>query len=103
VGNVSKNYVTQFLNYVPSGSIAKVILFGNKNRKMKTIELKTNIMCGSCIAKVTPVLNEVVGENNWKVDIQNPKKILTLTSDDANENEVIQALQKIGYKAEELA
>jgi copper chaperone CopZ len=103
VGNVSKNYVTQFLNYVPSGSIAKVILLGNKNRKMKTIELKTNIMCGSCIAKVTPVLNEVVGENNWKVDIQNPKKILTLTSNDANENEVIQALQKIGYKAEELA
>jgi copper chaperone CopZ len=103
VGNVSKNYVTQFLNYVPSVSIAKVILFGNKSRKMKTIELKTNIMCGSCIAKVTPVLNEVVGENNWKVDIQNPKKILTLTSNDANENEVIQALQKIGYKAEELA
>jgi copper chaperone CopZ len=103
VGNVSKNYVTQFLNYVPLGSIAKVILFGNKNIKMKTIELKTNIMCGSCIAKVTPVLNEVVGENNWKVDIQNPKKILTLTSDDANENAVIKALQKIGYKAEELA
>lgn len=70
---------------------------------MKTIELKTNIMCGSCIAKVTPVLNEVVGENNWRVDIQNPKKILTLTTDDGDKNEVIKALQKIGYKAEELA
>ena len=41
---------------------------------MKTIQLKTNIMCGSCIQKVTPVLNEKLGENNWKVDTQNPKK-----------------------------
>jgi copper chaperone len=70
---------------------------------MKAIELKTNIMCGSCIAKVTPVLNEIVGENNWKVDIQNPKKILTLTTDDAGKNEVIKSLIKVGYKAEELA
>ena len=67
------------------------------------IELKTNIMCGSCIAKVTPVLNEIVGENNWKVDTQNPKKILTLTNDDVDKNDVINALQKVGYKAEELA
>jgi copper chaperone len=67
------------------------------------IELKTNIMCGSCIAKVTPVLNEMVGENNWKVDTQNPKKILTLTNDDVDKNDVINALQKVGYKAEELA
>lgn len=70
---------------------------------MKTIELKTNIMCGSCIAKVTPVLNEAAGDNNWKVDTQNPKKILTLTSDTIDKDEVIKALQKIGYKAEELA
>ena len=27
---------------------------------MKTIEVKTNIMCGSCVAKVTPTLNEEV-------------------------------------------
>ena len=45
---------------------------------MKTIELKTNIMCGSCVAKVTPSLNEVAGAANWKVDTQNPKKILTV-------------------------
>ena len=60
-------------------------------------------MCGSCIAKVIPVLNEIVGENNWKVDTQDPKKILTLTNDDVDKSEVINALQKIGYKAEELA
>ncbi|MEO8852335.1 MAG: heavy-metal-associated domain-containing protein [Ginsengibacter sp.] len=69
---------------------------------MKTIELKTNIMCGNCIAKVTPELNKVAGETNWKVDIQNPKKLLTVTSDKVNEDEVIKAVEKAGYKAERL-
>ena len=68
--------------------------------KMKTIELKTNIMCGSCVAKVTPSLNEAVGEKNWKVDTQNPKKILTVTTDSIDESEVIKAVEKAGYKAE---
>lgn len=69
---------------------------------MKTIELKTNIMCGSCVAKVTPVLNETFGEANWKVDTQNPKKILTVSAEDGDTNEVIKAVEKAGFKAEEL-
>lgn len=59
-------------------------------------------MCGSCIAKVTPVLNEAFGEGNWNVDTQNPKKVLTVSRQDASEKEVIQAVEKAGYKAEEL-
>ncbi|HTM91992.1 MAG TPA: heavy-metal-associated domain-containing protein [Flavisolibacter sp.] len=70
---------------------------------MKTIELKTNIMCGSCIAKVTPTLNEVIGENNWKVDTTNPKKVLTVTNENLSEAEVIKAVEKTGYKAESLS
>jgi copper chaperone CopZ len=70
---------------------------------MKAKQFKTNIMCGSCIAKVTPVLNEAFGENNWKVDIQNPKKVLTVSTEDENVNKVIKAVEKAGYKAEEIA
>lgn len=66
------------------------------------MEFKTNIMCSSCIAKVTPVLNEVIGENNWKVDILNPKKILSVTNDNLAEGNVIKAVEKAGYKAEQL-
>jgi hypothetical protein len=51
---------------------------------MKTIEVRTNIMCGSCVAKVTPTLNERVGEANWKVETLNPKKILTVTTENLN-------------------
>ena len=70
---------------------------------MKTIEVKTNIMCGSCIAKVTPALNEVVGESNWRVDTTNPKKVLTVTTENLDEQDVIKAVEKAGYKAERLS
>ncbi len=70
---------------------------------MKTIQVKTNIMCGSCVANVTPTLNETIGEANWKVDTQNPKKILTVNTENLNEEEVITAVEKAGYKAEKLA
>jgi copper chaperone len=69
---------------------------------MEIKQFKTNIMCGSCIEKVTPVLNEALGENNWKVDTQNPKKILTVSVENASEDDVIKAVEKAGYKAEEL-
>jgi len=59
-------------------------------------------MCGSCIAKVTPVLNEVIGENKWKVDILNPKKMLSVTNTGLTESEIIKAVEKAGYKAESL-
>jgi copper chaperone CopZ len=69
---------------------------------MKKYQFKTNIMCSSCIAKVTPGLNEILGVNQWQVDIKDSKKILTVTSESANEKDVIKALEKVGYKAEEI-
>ncbi len=69
---------------------------------MKTKQYKTNIMCSSCIAKVTPVLNETFGEKNWEVDIKDPKKILTVSSDSLDERNVKATLEKAGYKAEEV-
>ena len=70
---------------------------------MKTIAVKTNIMCGSCVAKVTPTLNETVGIANWKVDTVNPKKVLTVTTEHLDEEQVIKAVEKAGYKAEKLS
>lgn len=69
---------------------------------MKTKQFKTNIMCGDCIAKVTPVLNEAFGENNWQVNTKDPKKILTVSSDNADEKDVKNTLGKVGYQAEEI-
>ncbi|MDR1714901.1 MAG: heavy-metal-associated domain-containing protein [Prevotella sp.] len=66
----------------------------------KIFTFKTNINCGGCIAKVTPFLDEVKGISNWNVDTANKNKILTVVSDGISESEVIDTVQKAGFKIE---
>ena len=72
-----------------------------KYKHMETIKFKTTIKCSGCVAKVTPFLNEALGEDNWEVDYNNPSKILTVVGE-ADKNKVISVVEKSGYKAEEL-
>ena len=60
---------------------------------------KTNINCGSCIAKVTNTLNELVGEDNWEVDTTTPIKLLTIDNEAISAGTISEALGKIGYSA----
>ncbi|HEU0109912.1 MAG TPA: heavy metal transport/detoxification protein [Flavisolibacter sp.] len=70
---------------------------------MNTLKFKTNIKCSGCIAQSTPYLNEAVGETNWEVDLQDPNKTLKVVTDDKVEPQiVIEALNKAGYKAENI-
>ena len=67
---------------------------------MKTLKFKTNIMCGGCIATVTPHLNSAETVEKWEVDTSNPNKILTVQGENLSEKEVIEKVQKAGYKIE---
>lgn len=70
---------------------------------METLQFKTTIKCSGCIEKVTPYLNETVGENNWEVDLQNSQKVLTIpNAEQLQSGEVVEALAKAGYKAEKI-
>ena len=69
---------------------------------MKNITFKTNINCGSCIKSVTPFLNEVDNVDSWKVDTENPDKILTVELDDENEKTVIESVKKAGFEIEKI-
>lgn len=68
---------------------------------METIKFKTTIKCSGCVAKVTPFLNEALGEDNWEVDYNNPSKILTVVGEN-DKSKVIDAVERAGYKAEQL-
>ena len=71
---------------------------------METLKFKTTIKCSGCVSKVTPVLNEAVGEDNWEVDIQAPDKVLTIASEDQiNAADVVKAIEGAGYKAESIS
>ena len=68
---------------------------------MDTIKLRTNIKCTGCLAKVTPHLNEIAGENNWRVDLEDPRKTLTVVSD-SSESEIIASVKEAGFEAEKI-
>ena len=70
---------------------------------METLKFKTTIKCSGCLAKMTPVLNEAVGEDNWEVDINTPEKVLTIASDTRiNPADIVKVIEGAGYKAEKL-
>ena len=68
---------------------------------MSTYQFKTNIKCGACVSAVTPHLNEAVGENQWRVNLASPDRILTVDAD--NEQQVQEAIKKAGYQAEKVS
>lgn len=70
---------------------------------METLKFKTNIKCGGCVATVTPFLNQEKSIEKWQVDTNNPDKILTVEGSTVNEEEVIEAIEKAGFKIEPLS
>ena len=70
---------------------------------MKQYQFKTNINCSGCVARVTPVLNGNEKIKDWKVDTDNPQKILTVETESLNEEQIKAIVQKAGYKAEDLS
>lgn len=68
---------------------------------METSKFKTTIKCSGCLAKVTPFLNEAIGEDNWEVDINDPSKVLTVVGEQ-EEKAVVEAVEKAGFKAEKI-
>ncbi len=65
---------------------------------METVlKFKTSINCGSCVAKVTPRLNDADFIESWEVDTKNPDKILTVHLNTENpdaSSDAVQALIK---------
>lgn len=68
---------------------------------METIKFKTNLKCSGCVERVTPFLNEAVGEKKWEVDLNDPARVVTVAGD-SDETRVKEALKKAGYKAEKI-
>lgn len=70
---------------------------------METLQFKTNIKCGGCIATVTPYLNDVPNLKSWEVDAATPEKLLTIKVEpELDEGLVIDILEKAGYQAERI-
>ncbi len=66
---------------------------------METLQFKTNINCGGCIAKVTPFLNQLENVDTWKVDTANPEKILTVRGEDLTCELIETTVKQAGFEA----
>lgn len=64
---------------------------------------KSNINCGACVSKVTDILNDMFGENAWKVDTMAKDKPLTIEAENLNFEKLQAALHDIGYKIQPLS
>ncbi|MBF6645426.1 MULTISPECIES: heavy-metal-associated domain-containing protein [Bacteroidota] len=68
----------------------------------KNLQFKTNINCGGCVASVKPHLDNADGICHWEVDTTNKDKVLTVKSTGITEEQVIETIQKAGFKIEPL-
>ncbi|GGH74987.1 copper chaperone [Filimonas zeae] len=66
---------------------------------MKALLFSSNVKCGGCIEKVTPYLNAVAGEGNWKVETGTPDKRITVLGEEISSAAVVEAIQKAGFVA----
>ncbi len=67
---------------------------------METLKFKTNINCAGCVGAVTPFMAQEEGIVKWKVDTENPEKILTVETKNIEANQIVAVLEKAGFKAE---
>lgn len=65
---------------------------------IKEMQFTTNINCGGCVAKIKSHLDEVNGVCHWNVDTANKEKILTVKSTGITEQEIIETVEKAGFK-----
>jgi len=64
---------------------------------MKVLQFKTNINCGNCVRAVTGFLNDVEGVHIWRVDTDNPEKILTVEGDEVTAEAIMEAVEDAGF------
>lgn len=69
---------------------------------METISFKTNAKCMGCLTKIEETLQGKINREEWDLDLSDPERILTVTSDKLAAGEIIELISKIGFKIEQM-
>lgn len=66
-----------------------------------TIQFKSNLKCGGCVAAVRPLLESVEELLDWEVDLQSKDRLVTFhLTDDAAIPKLEAAFKKAGFTLE---
>lgn len=69
---------------------------------MEELKFKTNINCTGCLSKVSPQLDNKKGIEKWEVNLEDPKKILTVKSNSVSQEMIIDVVEKVGFKIQKI-
>ena len=64
------------------------------------LQFKTNVKCNGCRTAITPFLDNEPSISQWKVDIFDPDRILTIEGEDLDAEHIIDLLHQAGYQGE---
>jgi copper chaperone CopZ len=69
-----------------------------ETQAMKTMQFRTNLNCGSCVAAVTPLLDGERAIEHWHVDTQVPEKTLTVEGERVSADRVRSLVAQAGFR-----
>lgn len=65
---------------------------------MTVRKFNTNLKCGSCVATIAPRLNAEPSIRKWSVDLDDPKKTLTVEGENVSDDIVDELITASGYQ-----
>lgn len=68
---------------------------------MEERRYRTSAKCNGCVSAIAGKLDEIMGREDWNIDLTSPDRVLTVKSDVAEE-EIVSRVKDLGFKIERL-
>lgn len=68
---------------------------------MEERRYRTSAKCKGCVSAIAGKLDEIMGREDWNIDLTSPDRVLTVKSDVAEE-EIVSRVKGLGFKIERI-
>jgi copper chaperone len=68
---------------------------------MEERRYRTSAKCNGCVSAIAGKLDEIMGREDWNIDLKSPDRVLTVKSDVAEE-EIVSRVKGLGFKIERI-
>ncbi len=68
---------------------------------MEERRYRTSAKCNGCVNAIAGKLDEIMGREDWNIDLKSPDRVLTVKSDVAEE-EIVSRVKGLGFKIERI-
>jgi len=68
---------------------------------MEERRYRTSAKCNGCVSAIAGKLDEIMGREDWNIDLKSPDRVLTVKSDVAEEK-IVSRVKGLGFKIERI-